>query len=209
MFTDSTTPHVSLDIQNAAEEVRAHLVYLRGGAPFLSSADTALLVQWLDQAIPTAVILHALEHAAERRRKRRSKIPLRLSHAKRYLPKAHQRLATHQPSATSDHPLSSLTTHLPSDAATTLLALPVDDPALLVSQACAIFRQVIDTRWQELDATDRATLRAQSEDELADLISTLRDDQREALIDETSRDLLRQRYPMLSAATVWSLLESS
>src|SRR5690606_23823677 len=68
----------------AAIVVRA-LVRLRGGAPFLSSADASALVGWLDDGIPVARILRALDEAAARRRAQRVRAPLQLRHAKRWL----------------------------------------------------------------------------------------------------------------------------
>lgn len=67
-------PHVML-----AEEVRAYLVTVRGGAPFLSAADGRLLVDWLDQGVPVAVVLSAIERTAHRRagRRRRTRLTLR------------------------------------------------------------------------------------------------------------------------------------
>ena len=67
-------PHVLL-----AEEVRAFLVTVRGGAPFLSAADGRLLVDWLDQGVPVAVVLSAIERTAHRRagKRRRTRLTLR------------------------------------------------------------------------------------------------------------------------------------
>ena len=57
--------------QDAAAQIVAHLVSLRGGAPFLSSSDARLLMSWLNQGVPVPLLLHALEEAAESRRKKR------------------------------------------------------------------------------------------------------------------------------------------
>ena len=64
--------------QEAAEQVRAHLVMVRGGAPFLSPIDSKLLVEWLDSSVPVDVILTAIEEVASRRSKSRLKRPLSL-----------------------------------------------------------------------------------------------------------------------------------
>src|SRR5688500_4071881 len=69
----------------AAEEVRAHLCALRGGAPFLSPMDAWQLVRWLEEGVSVASILLALERAAEARRRTRSRTPLSLGAAKRHL----------------------------------------------------------------------------------------------------------------------------
>ncbi len=48
-----------------AEIVRAYLVELRGGAPFLSSRDGRLLLVWMDSDVPVALICQALEELSE------------------------------------------------------------------------------------------------------------------------------------------------
>ena len=68
--------------QAAAEQVRAHLVMVRGGAPFLSPIDSRLLVEWLDASIPVDVILTAIEIVAARRSKNRIQRPLSLNAVK-------------------------------------------------------------------------------------------------------------------------------
>ena len=65
-----------------AAVVRDYLVTLRGGSPFLSSADGRLLLRWLDGGTPVVAILAALDRAADRRLKRRSKRPLSLQACK-------------------------------------------------------------------------------------------------------------------------------
>lgn len=62
-----------------AEEVRAFLVMLRGGAPFLSGADGRLLVEWLEAGVPTTTILLALEAASARRARRATRSRLSLT----------------------------------------------------------------------------------------------------------------------------------
>jgi len=65
-----------------AEEVRAYLVSTRGGAPFLSSADGRLLVSWLDEGVPVAAVLAAIERVARRRVGRRLRTRMTLSSCK-------------------------------------------------------------------------------------------------------------------------------
>lgn len=71
--------------REAAEEVRDHLVALRGGAPFLSPRDALALVRWLDEGVAVPLILLALERAAARRRANRARTPLSLVAAGRHL----------------------------------------------------------------------------------------------------------------------------
>ena len=82
---------VDLDIPNeyrdACEQVREHLVSLRGRAPFLSPADVMVLLDWLDAGVSVVSILLAIERLAESRKKRASRAPFTLSKAKRHLGK--------------------------------------------------------------------------------------------------------------------------
>ena len=55
-----------LSLADKAEEVRAYVVAVRGGAPFLSAADGRLLVQWLERGISVGRILAAIDEVAEK-----------------------------------------------------------------------------------------------------------------------------------------------
>jgi hypothetical protein len=99
--------------QHAAEQVREHLVTLRGGAPFLSPADGRLLGRWLDEATPVAAICLALERAVDARRKAPSRVPLSLTHAKRHLGKPGAAVVTGGVETTNaGHPLAPITVAL-------------------------------------------------------------------------------------------------
>ena len=89
-----------------AEIVRAYLVELRGGAPFLSSRDGRLLLVWMDSDVPVALICQALDVAARRRRKRRVKTPLSLRNAETAVKK--WRVAPIEPSCGPLEPLAEL-----------------------------------------------------------------------------------------------------
>ena len=52
LFSASAPPMVPDAYRDAAEAVRAHLVSVRGGALFLSPADTLKLLEWLDRDVP-------------------------------------------------------------------------------------------------------------------------------------------------------------
>ena len=49
-----TKPDIERSMEANAEEVRAYLVAVRGGAPFLSAADGRLLIHWLEQGFSVA-----------------------------------------------------------------------------------------------------------------------------------------------------------
>ena len=73
--------------RQAAEQVAAYLVNVRGGAMFLSGADVRLLAQWLDEAVPIPAILCAIDQVSEKRRANRVKTRLSLNRCKSTLEK--------------------------------------------------------------------------------------------------------------------------
>ncbi len=198
------TAHEALAEQ--AEEVRAHLVALRGGAPFLSSVDGQLLVGWLRGGVPVPLILRSLEQVAERRRKKRVKTRLRLSSVKALVRKAHARDDFALPTGGA---LSSITTRLavsdhPAEvrAGQQLDALPGEGEELLRGALC-VARDALEELWL---AADRADLRARATAELVDLVDGLDERAFGELVEEVARDLLRQRHPLLSATALWDAL---
>ena len=206
-------------LQRAADEVREHLVCLRGRGLFLSSADSLLLVQWLESGIDVPSILRALERAAEARRKRRARVPLRLGHAKRHLgkPTAGVFRATPVPSS-PDRPLTPVVQAIGtrhgggSDALLqlerALQAVGPADAETLFRTAAAAARSFLDARWAELDASMRDRLRAQAVEALGDLVDMVDEETLTALVDEGARDQLRAGYPALSAASLWEVAEA-
>jgi len=205
--------------QQAAEEVRAHLVALRGGAPFLSPDDARLLVDWLDQGIAVSLILRALERAAEARRKQRSRIPLSLRHAKRHLGKATRtRLTALDPNALGEgHPLTPLVDALRassrgdarSEAVLTLAdglhALPAGDAETLLRGALGEVRRFFTHAWETLDEAERARRLADAREAFED-VEGIDEATLLAAIEEHARDGLRRDYPLLTAATLWDLV---
>lgn len=206
--------------RDAAEEIRAHLCHLRGGAPFLSPADAHLLVTWLDQEVPVARVLRALERAAEARRQTRSKVPLRLGHAKRHLGRPTRGLfATERPARGSEPVLAPVVRALKAARAETdprprrtleaaLLAIDGSGEQA-VTAALAAIRAFLDEVWRSLGAEGQHELRRQAVDELGDLLELVDEGTAVGLVEETARDLLRQGYPALTAASLWELVESN
>ena len=135
---------------------------LRGGAPFLSPADGALLVRWLDDGVPVPTILAAVESAAEARRKRRSRRPLTLRHAKRHL----EKVEPIAPSPTSQTPLRAMADGLLEQAehdprrgeleqlARTLAALGGSGPDI-VTAAMACITAFFTEAWEALPPRQR------------------------------------------------------
>ncbi len=187
--------------QPAAEQIRAHLCHLRGGAPFLSPQDAVTLVGWLDAGVPTADVLVALERAAEARRKSRSRFPLTLGQARRHLgrPPASPALRTPGPGEPALGPL--LDGVAAPDLRAALEAVGGDDPGDEV-RALASIRAFLEAGWVALPEPERAGLLAAARDELGDLLHLVDAETAAALAEEAARDLFRQRWPRLSAAAV-------
>lgn len=206
------------EAQRDAEIVRRHLVRLRGGAPFLSPADGALLVRWLDDGVPVHRILGGLEAAAAARHARRTRAPLALSHARAHL--GGPRVAVDVPVAASPsgHPLEPLVADLRAsplaaehpalvrDAAATLLALPADTPDTLTTAAIDRLGALFDACWCALDDAARAPYVDHAETVLADILPKVDDARADALVEEYARAALRDRAPGCSATDVLRLV---
>ncbi len=189
-----------------AEEVRAHLVALRGGAPFLSSVDGKLLVDWLERGVGVPLILRSLEDVAARRRKKRVKTRLRLSSVRTVVLKTHARDDFSLPGGGA---LSAVVVRLEQSdhaaerrAAARMGALS-GEGEVLVRAALGVARDALEELWQ---AADHRGLRGRAKEELGDLGRTMDERAFEDLVEEVCRDLLRQRHPLLSATALWDAL---
>jgi len=202
--------------RQAAEEVRQHLVCLRGRGLFLSSADSLQLVQWLDAGVAVPAILRALERAAEARRRKRSKVPLRLSHAKRHLGRPTPGHFARERPVGPGTPMAPVVRALEVTASTparaalqaTLDGLRGDDAEQVFRLAAAAVRAFLEARWRELGDAERRSLEQQAHQELGDLAHMVDDDTVRELVAEGARDRLRAGYPALSAASLWEVAEA-
>jgi len=203
--------------KEAAETVRAHLCALRGGAPFLSSSDAMQLLRWFESGVSTTAILLALERAADARRKRRSKVPLGLSHANRHIGRpttpAPLPAAPLAADVSAQGPFAPVVAALPlssspaqAELCRRLLAIDgVGEPA--VTRALAHVQIFLDRTFAELGDDGQATLRAEARERLGDLLDQVDETTEAALVDETARAVLRARYPALTVATLWGCVE--
>jgi hypothetical protein len=219
-MTDVPDSPLQIDLpehwREQAEEVRAHLCLLRGGAPFLSPADAWQLIRWLEAGVPMLEVLAALERAALARRAQRAKTPLSLVAAKRHLGKP---MATpfHATAVHGEPPLAPLARTLlasPAEPGEVALRAGLHEALLAVraaseearGAACAAIRDFFEGLWALAGEPGRGRYRAAAKDELADLLSLVDESTHPALIEEAARDLVRQRYPALTVASVLALL---
>jgi hypothetical protein len=189
-------------LRESARAVVEHLSVLRGGGLFLSGVDGVLLVDWLDSGVSPALIAVALERAAERRRKRRVKSRLSLAsckgEVKRLLTpgKGRVKVAPGAAQAPSTPPPQGELAQLEAQATAELDALPGGDPATVSGLAMAIVRRFHDQAWRA----------AEEEHHALKAMDPVHFDE---AVEEAARDLLRQRFPRLSAVAVWDRLHGS
>lgn len=206
--------------KRGAEEVREHLVMLRGGAPFLSPADSLQLVRWFDEGIPVAAILRALDRAWEARRRRPARTPLGLSHARRHLarctalpeapprpsdagaPLAGLAAIARELSAEAEHAAGLL------ELATTFEAIRAEDPDELARSALAAIRAFRERVWEDTPEPVRAAARMAARDELSEFVDGLDETTLGSLLEENARARVLAPYARLDAAAVWDVLEA-
>ena len=195
-------PEQSDHLREAAEQVRAHLVQLRGGAPFLSPVDSRLLLEWLEAGIPVALILRTLETVAAKRAAKKTRSPLTLSALKRTLKKE----LKHAPKAEDCASLANLVGALRESLDPKERAIAEEFAQLkgegeaLVAQALEMTREFFD---QKLAESDREKLAAEAEAELGDLRDVFSAKQWEQAIEQAIRQNLRESHPLLSASSIW------
>ena len=216
----ATTPDPTDPMAEAAEQVRAYLVTLRGGAPFLSSADARLLLGWLDQGVPVPLILGSLDRVAERRRQRRSRGRMSLTSARRTVEKA---WGTPQPgvglralgpaAAALDAWLDAVAE--PGDPAVAGLVTAARDRVAeggaleaLIADLGAACRRFHAAQWQADPARQEALVLAARGD-FASVKDKVSDAVFADLVAEAARGRLRARWPLVSAAELWDRVAES
>lgn len=189
-----------------AEEVRAYLVTLRGGSPFLSPADGHLLVGWLEAGVPVGAILRSLDRAARARRARKLRAPLMLRHARQWLGRETGARATRLPAdlgalvpaAAELDPAGELLGQTRQQIA----ALDLEDPEARALAACACAARFFEALWAL--APVREPLLAAAAAELAELAPEVEAGAFAALCEDLARYRLRERYPSLTATHIWT-----
>lgn len=204
---------IPAEYRTAAMHVCQHLVMLRGGAIFLSSADALRLMKWLDQAVPTHRILTALEMAAARRVASRSRIPLSLGQASRYLKKAQQAERSSGDRLDDRDALRPLVRELveraegdPAEGAMRALAADlaaVAEPRRDVDQVIQRIGRFHRDVWESQGAAGQREARERAAEALVDLRDLVDEAVWESMLDEHARYAVRTRYAWLCADRVW------
>lgn len=197
---------IPVEYQLAAEHVRAHLVFLRGGAPFLSPADALCLVEWLDQGVGVERILAALERCAQSRRKTRARSRFGLRQARRHLDKPPlERVDV--PDSRTTHPLEPLTAELEGLPHTKQLTGALRAlPGGAVVEAVALCRDHVEQRWTALPEPDRRARIQAAITELGDIANLVDEPTLLGLAEECARDAFRRAFPRADTARIGSLL---
>lgn len=192
-----------------AEEVRAWFVELRGGAPFLSSKDGRLLIQWLEADLPVSAIFLAIEKVAARRQARRTRTPFHLDDCEATLKKLVKE-RTSQPRATPDLAramasppvdLSEAEALLLGQTLTQLSNIPEGPAEDRARAACRIVQGFHSALW-ELYRPQHPQMIEAAAKALEDLAALLGNGLARAA-EERAKEQLRQRYPALSATRIW------
>lgn len=213
-------------LQDAAAEVQDYVVGLRGGAAFLSGADSQLLGDWLRAGLPVALILAAVDDVADKRRRKRSRKRLTLSDCRKAVEKRWSGSgAVRLPDTAGAAPdgataaLSALAEEVAgqvlsaealapqAELVATLMGLAAEGggPAELGQRAVAAVSRFHAAVW-EASAHRHGALRERAEAELAALRGAVPPTAWAELVEEVARDLLRQEHPSVSARRVWDSL---
>ena len=195
---------VPVELRSSAEHVRAHLVFLRGGAPFLSPADALCLLGWLDGGVTVAAILAALDRCATSRRRNNARTPFSLRSARKHLGKPPlDRVDV--PATRGEHPLHPLAEELADQPLTQqLLALPSGPDA--IPEAVALCRSHVERRWADLAPTVRGERIERAIDGFGDVRNLVDEATLLALAEEVARERFRSEFPRIDTARIEGLL---
>lgn len=193
---------------DAAEEVARHLVALRGGALFLSSADIALLDSWLAEGITVPAVVNALHRLVDARRRRPSHLPMTLRAARRHLPKRMREpevTGSGEPSIVA-RLAGSIRLKAEDDPRTFGLLRLADeldeisphDPVLALERAQAAVRDFFQSAWDNLPAWEREARLTTAREELGEIAEVLDPEALRDTLEEIARAELRRGYSWLT-----------
>ena len=204
------------------------MVSVRGGAPFLSGVDGALLVEWLDDELSSTIICAAIDKVALRRRKKRVTTRLTLRSCRGELKKLQKKkksieslgqcsypkfrkikifLGSHAfPKELDEHRkiLLSQFNKAEHNLANVNTAQALE---LVAKQTIKAIRFFHDALW-EFSSDQHEQLQQSAEVELSSLRNLLGPSQWRDAVEEVMRDALRSKYPLLTAESVWNALNT-
>ncbi len=204
-----------------AEAVRAYLVSVRGGAPFLSSVDARLLHDWLGSGVRVGLIARAIDGVNRKRLAQRVRAPLSLASCRAEVgrlrrnpgtvprprrreapPPDHEPQPAHEAAGALVLPLPASVEALYAQARAEALAVSADSLARL-DHACGVGRRFFDEAW---DLLDRPAWIEAAAAELAPNRDLYTDGEWAACCEAWARESMRRRYPGLTATCLWEEL---
>ncbi len=201
--------------QAHAELVRAHLVMVRGGAPFLSAIDSKLLISWLDNGVPVPLIIASIEEVAAKRTKSRITTPMNLNKVKSTVnrqlkrdlsPKAtkNKRSAVESTISAPDLFLQLFQSSDPLHRAAgeKLMAIQHESKNK-INLVLQIAREFHESAWNQCDQPE---LKKAAAKELEPFVDMMSEDRWEQAVEEIARDTLRKKTPQLTAAILCEAL---
>jgi len=201
--------------QSHAELVRAHLVMVRGGAPFLSAIDSKLLLSWLDKGVPVPLIIESIEEVAAKRTKSRITTPMNLNKVKstvnrqlkrRLKPKSAKRSKKAELAKIGAPALflelSQSIEPLQRMAGEKLIAINTDDENI-INLVLQVAREFHEANWVQCN---QAKLKSEAAEELEPFREAMSKDRWEQAVEEIARDTLRKKTPQLTAAILCEAL---
>jgi len=208
--------------QEKAEQIRAYLVHVRGGAPFLSGADCRLLIAWLDNQVSVLAITTAIDKVAEKRRAKRVRSRLTLNNCKGTLKKILSNKSKTPKSLKSIKSLGLqglaqqiLQLNMPENIQSLQLQLAhklsalAEEPSsdhVQAEKGIALCREFHEHVW--LATTDQhGVLQERAEKELESLRTLLGPQHWREMLEEVMRDKLRSQYPIISAQSIWNAVQ--
>ena len=147
--------------------------------------------------VPSIVL--ALERAADARRRRRAKAPLKLQHAKRHLGKS---LAVRRHGGGEAGTIEPQTSEIERQ-----ISGIEERGEMGFRRAMTAARAFFESAWAELGPSGQEEQRMHARAALGDLLGMVDQADADALVEERARDALRVRFPSLSAGALSARFE--